>query len=307
MSYKAFIDEYIRRKRYRQINSVLLWRDGEFLAKCFYNGFDVHSRNVIKSVAKSITSVAAGIMIDKGLLRSVDEPIYKFIPQFNEGRDFRHRMITVRHLLTMASGLYWTGGVHYHCPMLDQMMRSSNWTSYIADIAVKDIPGKRYLYKEWDILLLAEILNHISGDLYEFTNENLYKPLGIESEGWFRSACGTYYTVGKNEENEKQSDLTAMEMFQIGKLFLDDGVYEDKHIVSKEYIAMATAPSQAERGYGFMWWLGEDWYGCRGFGGQSITVVPKDKIIMVTQATPTARGRGYDDFIWAAIGEARNR
>ena len=292
MTIDKIIDNYIKRKKYRQINSVLLWLNGEFVANCYYNGFDENSRNVIKSVAKSITSAVAGIMIDKGLLKSVDEPVYKFIPQFNEGRDLHHRMITVRHLLTMTSGIYWQGGVHYHCPMLDQMFRSDNWIGHIADIVVVDIPGTKYLYKEWDILLLAEVLNYISGDLYEFTNQNLYKPLGIESKGWFQSASGTYYTIGNNDKNEKLSDLTAMELFKIGKLFLDNGVYEDKQILSKKYIDMAIAPSPAESGYGFMWWRGDEWYGCRGYGGQSITVVPKKKLIMVTQATPTARGMG---------------
>lgn len=303
MNYNLLIDDYIKRKKYRQINSVLIWQNGEFAAKCYYNGFDESSRNVIKSVAKSITSAAAGIVIDRGLLKSVDEPVYKFIPHFNEQKDLRHRMITIRHLLTMTSGIYWQGGVHYHCPMLDQMFRSDNWIEHIADIAVTDIPGTRYVYKEWDIILLAEVLNCICGDLYEFTNQNLYKPLGIESEGWFRSASGTYYTVGNNDKNEKLSDLTAMEMFKIGKLFLDNGVYEDKQILSKKYIEMATALSPAESGYGFMWWRGDEWYGCRGYGGQSITVVPKKKLIMVTQATPTARGIGYNDLIWDIIGE----
>ncbi len=306
MTIDKIIDNYIKRKKYRQINSVLLWLNGEFVANCYYNGFDENSRNVIKSVAKSITSAVAGIMIDKGLLKSVDEPVYKFIPQFNEGRDLHHRMITVRHLLTMTSGIYWQGGVHYHCPMLDQMFRSDNWIGHIADIVVVDIPGTKYLYKEWDILLLAEVLNYISGDLYEFTNQNLYKPLGIESKGWFQSASGTYYTIGNNDKNEKLSDLTAMELFKIGKLFLDNGVYEDKQILSKKYIDMAIAPSPAESGYGFMWWRGDEWYGCRGYGGQSIIVVPKKKLIMVTQATPTARGMGYHDLIWDIIGEMEN-
>lgn len=306
MTIDKIIDNYIKRKKYRQINSVLLWHNGEFVANCYYNGFDENSRNVIKSVAKSITSAVAGIMIDKGLLKSVDEPVYKFIPQFNEGRDLHHRMITVRHLLTMTSGIYWQGGVHYHCPMLDQMFRSDDWIGHIADIVVVDIPGTKYLYKEWDILLLAEVLNYISGDLYEFTNQNLYKLLGIESKGWFQSASGTYYTIGNNDKNEKLSDLTAMELFKIGKLFLDNGVYEDKQILSKKYIDMAIAPSPAESGYGFMWWRGDEWYGCRGYGGQSITVVPKKKLIMVTQATPTARGMGYHDLIWDIIGEMEN-
>ncbi len=240
-------------------------------------------------------------MIDRGMLKSVDEPVYRFIPQFHEGRDLRHRNITLRHLLTMSSGLYWIGGVHYHCPMLDQMFRTDDWMGYIADITVKDVPGTKYVYKEWDIILLTEVLNHVSGDIYAFINDNLYQPLGIQSAGWFQTAASTYYTNGTNDKNEKRSDLTAMEMFKIGQMFLQDGIYQDKQIVSKEYIKMAISPSPANPGYGFMWWRGEGWYGCRGYGGQSITVVPKKKLIMVTQAAPTARGMGYDDFIWDTI------
>lgn len=300
-NYDTWIEEYVRRKRYRQMNSVLLWQNGEFLAKCYFHDFDENSRNEIKSVGKSIISVAAGIMIDRGMLKSVDEPVYRFIPQFHEGRDLRHRNITLRHLLTMSSGLYWIGGIHYHCPMLDQMFRTDDWMGYIADITVKDVPGTKYVYKEWDIILLTEVLNHVSGDIYAFINDNLYQPLGIQSAGWFQTAAGTYYTNGTNDKNEKRSDLTAMEMFKIGQMFLQDGIYQDKQIVSKEYIKMAISPSPANPGYGFMWWRGEGWYGCRGYGGQSITVVPKKKLIMVTQAAPTARGMGYDDFIWDTI------
>ena len=203
----------------------------------------------------------------------------------------------------MKSRIYWTGEVHYHCPMLYQMFRSENLIEHISDIAVTDIPETRNISQEWDIILLAEVLNHISGDLYEFTNQNLYKPLGIESEGWFQPASGTYYTVGNNDRNEKLSDLTAMEMFQIGKLFLENGIYKDKQIISKEYIDMATAPSPAQSGYGFMWQRDNQWDGCRGYGGQSITVVPEKKMIMVTQATPTARGMGYNDLSWDIKGK----
>ncbi|MDE7239875.1 MAG: serine hydrolase, partial [Lachnospiraceae bacterium] len=130
------IDDFIKRKRYRQVNSVLVYRDGEILAQSDYNGFTKESRNVIKSVAKSVMSICAGIALDKGLFASLDEPICRYIPQFAEGRDPLHSAITIRHLLTMTSGIYWNGGVHYHCPMMTQMRRSGDWISHIADCAV---------------------------------------------------------------------------------------------------------------------------------------------------------------------------
>ncbi|MBD5468796.1 MAG: serine hydrolase [Lachnospiraceae bacterium] len=293
------IDDFIKRKRYRQVNSVLVYRDGEILAESYYNGFAKESRNVIKSVAKSVMSICAGIALDKGLLASLDEPICRYISQFDEGRDPLHSAITVRHLLTMTSGIYWNGGVHYHCPMMTQMRKSGDWISHIADCVVSDMPGTKYCYKEWDVILLAKVLDAVCGDFYDFLKENLYDPLEISSERWYRTPCGVYYSVagGDEEAEERRSSLTAQEMLRLGKLFLDGGVCNGKRVVSESYIRQAVAASKCNEGYGYLWWRSDDRYGCRGFGGQSITVVPEKRAVVVTQATPTARGMAYFDLV----------
>lgn len=298
------IDDFVKRKRYRQVNSVLIYRDGEILAQCYYNGFTEKSRNVMKSVAKSVMSMCVGIALDKGLLESLDEPVCRYIPEFNEGRDPFHSAITVRHLLTMTSGIYWNGGVHYHCPMMTQMRMSGGWISHIADCAVSDLPGTKYCYKEWDVILLAKVLDAVCGDCYDFLKENLYDPLGIDSDRWYRSPCGVYYSVGNGDEGieECRSSLTAQEMLRLGVLFLDGGVFVGKRVISEDYIRQAVAASECNEGYGYLWWRGEDWYGCRGFGGQSITVVPGQKTVVVTQASPTARGMAYFDLMEYCLG-----
>jgi len=307
--YTMEINALTQKKRYRQINRVLIWQadaspwgDGRFLADCCYNGFGPADRNVIKSVAKSIMSVCVGIALDQGIFKSLDEPVYRFIPEFAEGRDPRHRQITLAHLLTMTSGIYWNGGIHYHCPMMTQMRRSGDWISHIADCAVTDAPGARYNYKEWDILLLARLLDHACGDLYDFITDHLYKPLDIvcgEEYRWYKSPCGVYYSVAEGDQGaeEHRSSLSAYDLLKIGRLFLQDGIYQDRQIVSASYCRQAAAPSRRNPGYGFLWWVGQDWYGCRGFGGQSVTVLPGKNAIIITQATPTARGMAYDDVI----------
>ena len=127
MTFAEEINGYIGRKRYRLINSVLFWQDSEILAENYYNGFTAHSRNVLRSVAKSIMSLAAGIALDRGLLPGLDTPAADYIPVLREGRDPLHPLITVRHLLTMTSGIYWNGGFHYHCPVMERMRRSVTW------------------------------------------------------------------------------------------------------------------------------------------------------------------------------------
>ncbi len=297
------LDEYIKAKQYRLVNSVLMWKDGRVVLERYYNGFTKDSRNVIRSVVKSILSIAAGICLDKGFIKSLDEPVCKYLDDFNQGIHPYHGGITIRNLLTMTSGIHWVGGVHYHCPQLSVLRKSPNWAEHIAETDMTHVPGARFNYSEFDVILLTAVLEKaVSSDIFSFINENLYIPLHIKSGPWWRSRCGIAYSCaeageGNGGPNERPSNLTAREMLSIGQLFLQKGIYEDKRIVSEKYVKEATLPSKCNPDYGYLWWLGKDYYGCRGFGGQNITVMPEQNQIFVIQATPTARGKEYDDII----------
>lgn len=297
------LDEYIKEKQYRLVNSVLMWKDGRITLERYYNGFTKESRNVIRSVVKSILSIAAGICLDKGVINSLDEPVCRYLDDFNQGFHPYHRGITIRNLLTMTSGIYWVGGVHYHCPQLTALRKSTNWVEHIAETDMAHVPGTRFNYSEFDVILLTAVLERaVGGDIFSFINDNLYKPLHIKSGPWWRSRCGITYSCadageGNGGQKESTSNLTAREMLSLGQLFLQKGIFEDRQIVSGKYIKEATLASKCNHAYGYLWWLGNDFYGCRGFGGQNITVVPGHNQIFVIQATPTARGKEYDDII----------
>lgn len=288
------IDDYIKQKRYRLVNSALVIRNGKIVFEHYYNKYNQLSRNNIKSIWKSILSITLGICLDKGIIASIDEPIYKFLPEFARGEHMYHKSITIRHLLTMTSGIYWNGGVHYHCPMMVQMMSSSSWVSHIADIAMSDYPGNKFQYKEWDVILLSALIGKASGrTAYEICNEYLYKPLGINSGVWTQSPDNVSYTIMKNEE---ESDLSARDLAKIGFLFLNNGVINDNRIVSEEYIKQAISASTTNSEYGYLWWLFDGGYACRGFGGQEINVYPEEQLITVVQASPTSQSKAYGDI-----------
>ena len=290
------INELVKSSHHPQLNSVLVWQDGQIQAECYFNGFTAESRHNIKSVVKSILSIGIGIAQDEWLL-NVDDKISKYLTEFDEGRDLRHRMITIKHLLTMSSGIFWQGGVHYHCPMMDAMRRSKNWVDYIADCKVTESPGAVHNYKEFDVILLSAILSKVTGDAFDYINEKLFIPLEIYNERWIKSPDGVYYSPALDKEEEAVSALTAREMLKIGQLFLQKGIWNGKQIISKEYIEAAVSPSPQNSNYGYLWWLGEGWYGCRGYGGQAVTVFPEQNKIVVTQATATSRPLAYED-IW---------
>lgn len=288
------IDDYIKQKRYRLVNSVLVVKNGKIIFEHYYNKFNEVSRNNIKSIWKSILSITLGICIDKGIIKSIDDPIFNYLPEFAQGQHLYHKAITIRHLLTMSSGIYWNGGVHYHCPMMVQMMRRKSWISHIADTAMSDYPGNKFQYKEWDVILLSAVIGKAAGrTAYELCNEFLYTPLGISSGVWSQSPDNVSYTVMKDEEN---SDLSARDLAKLGLLFLNNGVFQGKRIISEDYIKQAVSPSAANSEYGYLWWLFHEGYACRGFGGQELNVYPKEQLIIVVQAKPSQQSKSYEDI-----------
>jgi CubicO group peptidase (beta-lactamase class C family) len=288
------LDDYIKQKRYRLVNSVIVVKNGKIVFERYFNKFNESGRNPIKSIWKSILAITTGICLDKGIIGSLDEPVGKYLREFDQSIHPYHKLITIRHLLTMTSGIYWNGGIHYHCPMITQTMRTNDWTAHMADITMSSVPGMDFQYKEWDVMLLSAVIGRaFGGTAYDIAKQYLYEPLDIASGIWPHSPCGFSYTVMKGEE---ESDLCARDLAKIGLLFLENGVYNGKQIVSSDFIKQAVGPSTSHHSYGYLWRLFQDGYGCRGFGGQEINVIPDKNFISVIQATPTPSCKFYEDI-----------
>ncbi|MDR1329407.1 MAG: beta-lactamase family protein [Oscillospiraceae bacterium] len=294
-AFASRLDDYIAEHRYRLINSVLVYENDELVFERYYNKFTPDSRDNIKSIWKSILSLTLGICLDRGLVGGLDEPVCRYLAPFNEDIHPYHKRLTLRHLLTMSSGIYWNGGVHYHCPMFEQLLRSRDWVSHIADVQMKALPGSFFQYKEWDAALISAVIGKAAGvPAYEICREFLYEPLEIQSGVWPISKCGVNYNVMQGEE---RSDLSARDLAKIGRLMLRGGEWNGRRIVSNDYIKSAAAPSDAAAGYGLMWWIFESGFGGSGFGGQDLNVYPARNAVAVIQATPTPSSKFYGDVL----------
>lgn len=288
------LDNYLRIKQYRLVNSVLVYESEKIVFERYYNKATENSRNQIKSVWKSILSLILGICLDKGLIKNVDESISLYLPQFAQNIHPYHRAITIRHLLTMSSGIYWNGGIHYHCPMMEQMRRSRDWVAHIADVQPADYPGTKFVYKEWDIILLSALIGNVCGSsAWDICSEYLYNPLEITSEKWTQSKCGLNYP---SYDADMTDTLSARDMAKIGQLALNGGMWNGQRIISEDYIKTAVLPSKANSGYGFLWWLSDKGYHGRGFGGQGLNIYPDKNVVAVVQATVTPSSKSYGDI-----------
>lgn len=292
------IDEYIQANHYRLVNSVLVCRQQEIIAERYYNSGHNETRNQIFSIWKSIISLCVGICIDQGHIRPED-PVADYLDAFAEGNHPYHRHLKVEDLLTMRSGIYWNGGIHYHCPMLEQLWRSDDWCGYIADVAMADFPGRKYVYKEWDVILLSAIITRVTGrPAFEFCRRHLYQPLNISSEAWGESSTGICYNHMPGKEN--RANLTAGDLLKIGQVILGNGKYGDQQIVSQQYIEAMCRPHTP--GYGYLIWLFPGYAACRGLGGQEIIISKEKELVTVIQAKWSSRGKSYEDIYDKVIG-----
>ena len=180
-----------------------------------------------------------------------------------------------------------------------------DWSRAILELPSAYTPGMKFYYKDADVYLLTQVLQKATGQPIEkFIYENLYEPLGITCDAVDND-------LGINRNNMSNIGmLTAQEMAKIGNLCLNRGEYHGQRIVSEAYLKSATAKQMdtdefvkyfGMREYGFLWWLHEEAYFARGFGGNEIAVFPKYGLVVVIQATAKKISKEYLDVIYDVI------
>ena len=297
------IDSYIRAKRCSRLYSVLVVKNGHIVLEKYYNGFNSSKKNVIMSIIKSIMSILIGIACDQGLIRSLDDRFSSYFPEyFKSDTDPVKRQITIQNILTMTSGLYWVSGVHNNQPLARRIAMSKDWVESILNLPQKDKPGTQFQYKEIEFILLSALIAKISGmNAYEFAKKHLLDPLGVESPPWkinCKNIAHNYVWIGDQAEDNLK--LSARDLTKIGYLYLNNGQWEERTIVSREYIQASLLPNTSENftSYGFMWWLENGNFKASGWGGQTVAVLPAYDLIVVIQGNhEVGRGEGFDSLI----------
>ena len=251
----------------------------------YYHGTDLHT---MQSVSKTVTSVIIGAAMQRGDFKAgLDTPVLKYFDTSKvKNVDDRKRRMTLRDLLTMTAGLEWhEDDVPYDDPRNDSslMEATDDWVQYAIDKPMAAEPGKVWNYSSGVTELLAYIFQKETGeDIDDYGQKYLFAPLGIRHE-WKRTYLGVVDTEGGLYLNG--SDLA-----KIGYLYLHDGMWDGKRIVSSEWVKESVTPyfqtDEPRFKYGFKWWLSklpdstEYVWMCRGFGGQNLLVFPKEGLIV---------------------------
>ena len=281
-----FMDSLPKEKKHK-IHSILIARNNRLVFEEYFGKYGAETRHDLRSATKSITSLLIGIALEKGYINSLDDPIFNYLKSYLpvENQDGKEK-ITIRHLLTVSSGLACDDWDKKSPGQEDKMYRKKDWIRHVLNLPMEYAPGDTARYCTGGVILLGEIIHQASGKhVDEFAAEYLFEPLGIINYNW------SYIKKSKNVDSGGHIFMTPRDMAKIGQLVLSAGAWESEQIVSEEWIKLSTAQQTLLGGahYGFLWWrlpfrLGEELSTAicaRGNGGQYIMLLPDAQLMAV--------------------------
>jgi len=297
--FKTF-DEWAEKS---QTTALIFIRRDTILYEKYFNGFSRDSYFHSQSVAKSFISFLIGAAIDDGLISGVDDPMTKYIPELKQ-RDPRFEKITIKNLLEMRAGLkYFEGyfpGTHIHLPWHDEAV--GYYHPNVRKLLLKKIdiarePGKSYQYCNYNTSYLGLIIERATHKTVSaYLQEKLWSQI-MEYDALFSidsKKSGFEYMPSR-------LIARAIDYARFGRLFLNDGNWNGKQIISKDWVLSSTRedksiprdiyPAWYSEGckriyYSYQWWGHANCdstfqYFTNGNLGQNIYVIPDKDIIIV--------------------------
>jgi CubicO group peptidase (beta-lactamase class C family) len=293
--------KFVSEDQYFNGKSLLVIKNGKLVFETYCRSPKDRDRfGHIQSVTKSVTSLIFGIVKSEGYIDSLDETLYSIIPD-KFPSDVTKQSITMRHLLTMTSGLSFDNDVFSVEIYAD---KPSDPIKYILKKSLYANPGEKFYYRDCDPQLISYVIQQLTGKTeQQWAKERLFDPLEIQDYYWDSDHKGT--TMGAHGLHLKPRDMA-----KIGQMVLDHGKWKGVQIVDSTWIAASTqkqveVPGQVEPHvyqYGFYWWIVPRWqaFTTWGHGGNFIFIVPGKEMVVVMTSMPDvdddAVGTTLDDF-----------
>lgn len=246
-------------------HGVLLLRRGKVLAEGWWAPYRPAVPHMLYSMSKSVVGTAVGIAADEGLL-SVDEKLCDLFSDIPASQNKSLKGMRVWNLLTMSSGTRF----NEFGSMLD-----ADWVRMFLESVPKFEPGTAFEYDSMNTYMLSAILRRKTGvPLVEYLRPRLFEPLGITRYAWETCPKGT-------EKGGWGLSLCLEDAAKLGQLYLQEGVWEGRRILSADWIReatraqMPTPNGECKFGYGYQIWLNPLGYQFNGAFGQYVVVMPK--------------------------------
>lgn len=261
----------------------------------YYDGYGANSKSNSFSMAKSYVSGLMGKAMMDGEIKSLDQPVGDFIPEFSEGDAAK---MTVGDLSSMASGTNWDEAYYSPLSITTRAYFDDDLEKVMLGLKVVEEPGQKFKYASGDTQMLAMVIEKATGKkLYDYLTESFWKPLGCENSTLWQvdsenhDLVKAYCCIASN----------AKDFARFGKLYKDHGKWQGKNLLDSTFVARSVRPRFAESPqYGYGWWLKtqleKDFFMMRGHLGQYVIVQPADNVIIVRLGHQKSPDEGIGKF-----------
>lgn len=270
-----------------QTVSFLVIRNDSILFEYYDEEWNDSVTSNLYSATKSIVSLLAGIAIDEGKISSIDDPVGKYLPEYNEGRK---KEVTIRHLLTMSARLDWDEAYSSLFSATTHGYYGNDLYDFVTGLDITGTPGEQYTYRSGETQILAFVIEAATGEtLSSYAERKLWQPIQAEHDA--------YWLLDKKGGDEKAFccfHTNARDAARFGKLMLNNGNWNGNQIVSEKYMKEAMTPASYLKDqwgkdsldyYGFQFWImhykGMTNPYMRGMLGQYIIAIPEKNAIVV--------------------------
>jgi len=267
------------------------------------------------SVTKSYLSTVAGVAVDQGLIRSVDDSVKTYV--WDRTFDGDHNSaITWKHLLNQSSD--WRGTLFGIEDWGDRPPRGGDIDSWRGRELRK--PGTHFKYNDVRVNLLAYSLLHVWREpLPVILREKIMDPIGASrtwrwhgyDQSWTEIDGKRLQSVSGGGHNGGGMFINTLDQARFGLLFARNGQWSGEQLLSEQWIETARAPSAPNADYGYMWWTlkgDADWgnvpdhiYYAAGFGGNYIVVDDKHDLVIVTRWIDSSMLGEFVEKVYSAL------
>ncbi|MNJ99391.1 6-aminohexanoate-dimer hydrolase [compost metagenome] len=278
--------------------AYLIIKNDSIWHESYYDGYGKDSKSNSFSMAKSITSAAMFKAIKEGKIKSLDQKVSDYFPEFSKGKA---AMLTVGDLSSMATGLDWNEEYSSAFSITTRAYFGDHLEKTMLNVGVTSDPGKKFVYVSGATELLAMVIVKATGEhLSDYVSKNFWQPMGAENDALWQ--------IDHPDGIEKAYCCfasNARDFARFGKLFKHNGNWNGQQLLDSTAVEKMVTPRFPESPqYGYGWWLnnylGKKMYYMRGHLGQFVIVIPEDDIIIVrlghTKGLQTKEDAHSNDF-----------
>lgn len=269
------------------VHSVLIIKDGKLVFEEYFYEYNKTKLHELRSATKSFVSALTGIAIDKGFIKSTDETVLSFFPEYTfKNLTEDKRLISIKNLLTNQSGLDCDVSNPKSEGNETTMNNSPDWIEFTLDLPMIDVPGGKGMYCSGNPIILGRIIEKATKmPLPDFAKQTLFKDIGIKNFVW------NFKPDASSSETFCQIYLSPRDMGKLGLLYLNQGLWNGKQVISKGWVQESLTKQSVVQGvnYGYLWWLkyldvnGVRYNGkaAQGNGGQKIYIWEEQNMVTI--------------------------